>query len=248
MFWWLGSAADRLLGGCFGDWDWAGFIRFCMNTFQMWNTQPESRPAWLPGASFRMTITSEYLGVGYIIGPKVSGILFAGGVVSWLLIMPAIKFFGQLSGNTPIYPATIPIPLMTPDDLWRSYIRPMGAGAVAAAGLITLIRTMPTIISALRSGLKDIRSQSGAEAVAPSRIEDDMSMRTVVVGSIVIIAMMWVLLTFHPMKGADTTWYQNLFAGVFVVVFGFLFVTVASRISGLLGNSSNPVSGMSIAT
>ena len=203
---------------------------------------------WLPGASFRMTITSEYLGVGYIIGPKVSGILFAGGVVSWLLIMPAIKFFGQLSGNTPIYPATIPIPLMTPDDLWRSYIRPMGAGAVAAAGLITLIRTMPTIISALRSGLKDIRSQSGAEAVAPSRIEDDMSMRTVVVGSIVIIAMMWVLLTFHPMKGADTTWYQNLFAGVFVVVFGFLFVTVASRISGLLGNSSNPVSGMSIAT
>ena len=219
-----------------------------MNTFQMWNTQPENRPAWLPGASFRMTITSEYLGVGYIIGPKVSGILFAGGVVSWLLIMPAIKFFGQLSGNTPIYPATIPIPLMTPDDLWRSYIRPMGAGAVAAAGLITLIRTMPTIISALRSGLKDIRSQSGAEAVAPSRIEDDMSMRTVVVGSIVIIAMMWVLLTFHPMKGADTTWYQNLFAGVFVVVFGFLFVTVASRISGLLGNSSNPVSGMSIAT
>ncbi len=239
-----GSFAGRVFWGL----GLGGVYTFCMNTFQMWNTQPENRPAWLPGASFRMTITSEYLGVGYIIGPKVSGILFAGGVVSWLLIMPAIKFFGQLSGNTPIYPATIPIPLMTPDDLWRSYIRPMGAGAVAAAGLITLIRTMPTIISALRSGLKDIRSQSGAEAVAPSRIEDDMSMRTVVVGSIVIIAMMWVLLTFHPMKGADTTWYQNLFAGVFVVVFGFLFVTVASRISGLLGNSSNPVSGMSIAT
>ena len=73
-------------------------------------------------------------------------------------------------------------------------------------------------------------------------------MRTVVLGSIVIIVMMWVLLTFHPMHGANTTWYQNLFAGIFVVVFGFLFVTVASRISGLLGNSSNPVSGMSIAT
>jgi putative OPT family oligopeptide transporter len=239
-----GSFAGRVFWGL----GLGGVYTFCMNTFQMWNSQPENRPGWLPGASFRMAITSEYLGVGYIIGPKVSGILFAGGVVSWLLIMPAIKFFGQLSGNTPIYPATIPIPLMTPDDLWRSYIRPMGAGAVAAAGLITLMRTMPTIISALRSGLKDIRSQSGAEAVAPSRIEDDMSMRTVVVGSIVIIVMMWVLLTFHPMQGADTTWYQNLFAGVFVVVFGFLFVTVASRISGLLGNSSNPVSGMSIAT
>jgi putative OPT family oligopeptide transporter len=239
-----GSFAGRVFWGL----GLGGVYTFCMNTFQMWNSQPENRPGWLPGASFRMAITSEYLGVGYIIGPKVSGILFAGGVVSWLLIMPAIKFFGQLSGNTPIYPATIPIPLMTPDDLWRSYIRPMGAGAVAAAGLITLMRTMPTIISALRSGFKDMRSQSGKQAVAPSRIDDDMSMRTVVVGSVVIVAMMWVLLTFHPMHGADTTWYQNLFAGIFVVVFGFLFVTVASRISGLLGNSSNPVSGMSIAT
>jgi uncharacterized oligopeptide transporter (OPT) family protein len=239
-----GSFAGRVFWGL----GLGGVYTFCMNTFQMWNSQPENRPGWLPGASFRVAITSEYLGVGYIIGPKVSGILFAGGVVSWLLVMPAIKFFGQLSGNTAIYPGTIPIPLMTPDDLWRSYIRPMGAGAVAAAGLITLLRTMPTIISALRSGLKDMRSQSGAQAAAPSRIDDDMSMRTVVIGSIVIVAMMWVLLTFHPMHGADTTWYQNLFAGIFVVVFGFLFVTVASRISGLLGNSSNPVSGMSIAT
>ncbi len=239
-----GSFAGRVFWGL----GLGGVYTVCMNTFQMWNSQPENRPAWLPGASFRMAITSEYLGVGYIIGPKVSGILFAGGVVSWLLIMPAIKFFGQLSGNTAIYPATIPIPLMTPDDLWRSYIRPMGAGAVAAAGLITLMRTMPTIISALRSGFKDMRLQGGASSAAPSRIDDDISMRMVVLGSIVIIAMMWVLLTFHPMQGADTTWYQNLFAGIFVVVFGFLFVTVASRISGLLGNSSNPVSGMSIAT
>ena len=239
-----GSFAGRVFWGL----GLGGLYTFCMNTLQMWNTQPESRPKWFPGASFRMTITSEYLGVGYIIGPKVSGILFAGGVVSWLLIMPAIKFFGQLAGNTPIYPATIPIPLMTPDDLWRAYIRPMGAGAVAAAGLITLIRTMPTIISALRSGLKDMRSQNNAGAGAPSRIEDDIPMRVVVLGSLVIIAMMWVMLTFHPMQGANTTWYQNLLAGIFVVVFGFLFVTVASRISGLLGNSSNPVSGMSIAT
>ncbi len=238
-----GSFAGRVFWGL----GLGGVYTFCMNSLQMWNSQPENRPAWLPGASFRMAITSEYLGVGYIIGPKVSGILFAGGVVSWLLLMPAIKFFGQLSGNTPIYPSTIPIPLMTPDDLWRAYIRPMGAGAVAAAGLITLIRTMPTIISALRAGLKDFRAQSEG-AAAPSRIDQDMSTRTLVLGSIVIIIMMWVMLTFKPMQGADTNWYQNLLAGIFVVVFGFLFVTVASRISGLLGNSSNPVSGMSIAT
>jgi len=124
----------------------------------------------------------------------------------------------------------------------------MGAGAVAAAGLITLLRTMPTIISALRAGLKDVRAQGAVGAESAIRTERDIPMRTVVIGSIVIIAMLWVLLTFHPIEGAATHWYQNLFAAVFVVVFGFLFVTVAGRISGLLGNSSNPISGMSIAT
>jgi uncharacterized oligopeptide transporter (OPT) family protein len=221
---------------------------FLMNTVQAWTSQPENRPSWYPGASFRAAITSEYLGVGYIIGPKVSGILFAGGIVSWLVIMPAIKFYGQLAGNAPIYPSTIPIPLMTPDDIWRSYIRPMGAGAVAAAGLITLLRTLPTIISALRAGMKDVRAEGAGDTGSSGRTDRDVPMKWVITGSIVIVAMMWVLLTFHPMQGAETRWYQNLFAGVFVVVFGFLFVTVASRISGLLGNSSNPISGMSIAT
>jgi len=236
-----GSFAGRVFWGL----GLGGIYTFMMKTVLAWTEQPESRPNWYPGASFRMNITSEYLGVGYIIGPRVAGILFAGGIISWLVMMPAIKFYGQIAGNTPIYPSTIPIPQMTPDDIWRSYIRPMGAGAVAAAGLITLLRTLPTIISALRAGLKDVRVQEGEAA---SRIERDVPMRWVIVGSIVIIAMMWVLLTFHPMQGAETRWYHNLFAGVFVVVFGFLFVTVAGRISGLLGNSSNPVSGMSIAT
>src|SRR4029077_422927 len=131
-----------------------GAYTFCMNTLQAWTSQPESRPSWFPGASLRAAITSGYLGVRYIIGPRVSGILFAGGICSWLVMMAAIKFYGQLAGRTPIYPSTIPIPPMTPDDLWRSYTRPMGAGAVAAAGLISLLRTLPTIISALRAGLK----------------------------------------------------------------------------------------------
>jgi putative OPT family oligopeptide transporter len=240
-----GSFAGRVFWGL----GLGGLYTFLMNTVQAWTSQPESRPSWFPGASFRANITSEYLGVGYIIGSRVSGILFAGGIISWLVIMPAIKFYGQLAGNTPIYPSTIPIPQMSPDDLWRSYIRPMGAGAVAAAGLITLLRTLPTIISALRAGLKDVRAEGVADAsTSSSRTDKDIPMRTVVIGSIIIIAMMWVLLTFHPIQGAATRWYQNLFAAVFVVVFGFLFVTVAGRISGLLGNSSNPISGMSIAT
>jgi putative OPT family oligopeptide transporter len=239
-----GSFAGRVFWGL----GLGGVYTFLMNTVQAWTSQPESRPKWFPGASFRAAITSEYLGVGYIIGPRVSGILFAGGIISWLVMMPAIKFYGQLGGSTPIYPSTIPIAQMTPDQIWGSYIRPMGAGAVAAAGLITLLRTLPTIISALRAGLKDVRAEGAGQSTASSRIDRDVPMRWVILGSIVIIVMMWLLLTFHSMQGARTNWYQNAFAGVFVVIFGFLFVTVAGRISGLLGNSSNPISGMSIAT
>src|SRR6266513_2225933 len=168
-----GSFAGRVFWGL----GLGGAYTFLMNTVQAWTSQPESRPSWFPGASFRAAITSEYLGVGYIIGPRVSGILFAGGIISWLVMMPAIKFYGQLAGNTPIYPSTIPIPLMTPDDIWRSYIRPLGAGALDAAGLITLLRTLPTIISALRAGLKDVRAEGTGQSTASSRIARDVSMR-----------------------------------------------------------------------
>jgi putative OPT family oligopeptide transporter len=238
-----GSFAGRVFWGL----GLGGVYTFCMNTLGMWPGQPEYRPPWLPGASFRAAITSEYLGVGYIIGPRVSGTLFAGGVISWLVLMPAIKFFGSLSPNAPLYPSTVPIPQMTPDQLWASYIRPMGAGAVAASGLITLIKTMPTIVGALKAGLADVRKSREA-AAATRRTERDLSMRFVLIGSGVLLAMMWALLKFKPVPGAQTGAFANLIAALFVVVFGFLFVTVASRISGLIGNSSNPISGMTIAT
>jgi putative OPT family oligopeptide transporter len=237
-----GSFAGRVFWGL----GLGGVYTFLMNTVSAWTSQPEARPSWFPGASFRAAITSEYLGVGYIIGPRVAGLLFAGGIISWLVMMPAIKFFGQIPSA--IYPGTIPIQDMTPDQIWGTYIRPMGAGAVAASGLITLLRTMPTIITALRAGLKDVRTEGTGQSAATSRIDRDVPMRTVIAGSAVIIVMMWILLTFHPIRGAQTSSWQNLLAGIFVTVFGFLFVTVAARISGLLGNSSNPISGMSIAT
>ncbi|HTQ95583.1 MAG TPA: oligopeptide transporter, OPT family, partial [Candidatus Acidoferrum sp.] len=162
-----GSFAGRVFWGL----GLGGIYTFLMKTVLAWTEQPDGQPKWYPGSSFRMNVTSEYLGVGYIIGPRVSGILFAGGIVSWLVIMPAIKFYGQLAGNTPLYPSTIPIPLMTPDDMWRSYIRPMGAGAVAAAGLITLLRTLPTIISALRAGMKDLRADGAGDGDYSGRTE-----------------------------------------------------------------------------
>ncbi len=238
-----GSFAGRVFWGL----GIGGVYTFFMNTLQMWPVQPDYQPKWFPGSSFRAAVTSEYLGVGYIIGPRISGTLFAGGVFSWLVLMPAIKFFGSLAPNSALYPSTVPIPQMSPDELWASYIRPMGAGAVAAAGLITLLKTMPTIFSALSAGLKDVRAKQAALSEA-KRTERDLSIRVVLIGSVVIIAMMWALLTFKPIPGAQTGLFSNLIAAIFVVVFGFLFVTVASRISGLIGNSSNPISGMTIAT
>jgi putative OPT family oligopeptide transporter len=238
-----GSFASRVFWGL----GLGGIYTFLKDSVGAWPGQPEYRPNWFPGASFRAAITAEYLGVGYIIGPKVAGTLFAGGVFSWFVLMPAIKFFGSLAPGAALYPSTIPIPQMTPDQLWSSYIRPMGAGAVAAAGVITLVKTIPTIVSALTAGLKDVRTERGV-VVGNTRTERDLPIKFLLFGSLGIVILMWLMLTFRPIPGAQTGLLANLFAAVIVVAFGFLFVTVASRISGLIGNSSNPVSGMTIAT
>jgi putative OPT family oligopeptide transporter len=240
-----GSFASRVFWGL----GLGGAYSVLMNTLGIWRDTPTYDPKWLPGASLRSNITPEYLGVGYIIGPRIAGVILSGGVFSWLVLMPAIKFFGSLAPSMALYPSTVPIPLMTSDQLWASYVRPMGAGAVAAAGVITLAKTLPTIWNALVAGLKDVRAgaaEGGARAV--SRTDRDLSIKVVIFGSIAVLAMMWALLTFRPIPGAETSLLGNLAAAVFVVVFGFLFVTVSSRICGLIGSSSNPISGMAIAT
>jgi uncharacterized oligopeptide transporter (OPT) family protein len=137
---------------------------------------------------------------------------------------------------------------MTSDDLWRFYIRYIGAGAVAAAGLITLVKTMPTIIAALTAGAGDLRQGDSGASAAVGRTARDLSMTVVLAGSGLIVAMMWAMLRFKPVPGAPTGLLANLAAALLVVVFGFLFVTVSSRIVGLIGTSSNPISGMAIAT
>src|SRR5579862_2824092 len=239
-----GSFASRVFWGL----GLGGLYSVLMNTIGAWRDTPTYDPNWLPGASVRANITPEYLGVGYIIGPRVAGILLSGGVFSWLVLMPAIRFFGSLAPGQALYPSTVPIPLMSSDQLWASYIRPMGAGAVAAAGLITLAKTMPTIWAALTAGIKDVRAGRPGTAPAQTRLERDIPAKFVVFGVVAIIAMMWALLTFRPVPGAETGLGANLLAAIFVVVFGFLFVTVSARICGLIGTSSNPISGMAIAT
>jgi len=221
------------------------------NLFAAWPGTPNYEPDLgaqhvLKGAAIRCDATPEYLGVGYIIGPKVSGIIFAGGVFSWLVLMPLIHFFGA-GLDHPIYPGTIPISAMSPSQLWSTYIRPMGAGAVAAAGLITLVKTIPTIVGALTSGFSKMR-KSGAVATKAVRTEDDLPMSVVIGGSLALVAIMFFFLQFRPVPGTYVGPLANLAASLLVVVFGFLFVTVSSRIVGLIGSSASPVSGMTIAT
>jgi putative OPT family oligopeptide transporter len=221
------------------------------NLFAAWPGTPNYEPDLgaqhiLKGAAIRCDATPEYLGVGYIIGPRVAGVIFAGGVVSWLVLMPLIHFFGA-GLDHPIYPGTIPIAQMSPSQLWSTYIRPMGAGAVAAAGLITLLKTIPTIVGALTSGFSKMKKSSGPLPKA-IRTEDDLPMSVVVGGSIALVAIMFFFLQFKPVPGAYVGPLANLAASLLIVVFGFLFVTVSSRIVGLIGSSASPVSGMTIAT
>ncbi|HWE84624.1 MAG TPA: oligopeptide transporter, OPT family [Terracidiphilus sp.] len=245
-----GSLASRVFLGL----GLGGLYTFLQNKnlFSVWPGSPGYEPDFGPqhvlkGGAINADATSEYLGVGYIIGSRVAGVIFAGGVVSWLVIMPLIYFFGKAI-PTPVYPGQVPIAQMGPSDLWAAYIKPMGAGAVAAAGVITLLKTLPTIWAALTTGLKTMRSGQSAAAAKPIRTEDDLSMKVVLIGSALIVLCMFLFLEFKPVPGAFVGWAANLAASLLVVVFGFLFVTVSSRIVGLVGSSASPVSGMTIAT
>jgi putative OPT family oligopeptide transporter len=216
------------------------------NMFSLWPSTPTYTPGWFPGSSIRANTTSEYLGVGYIIGPRIAGVLVAGGAFAWLVVMPAIKFFGS-HATSAIFPGTKLIADMSPDEIYRAYIRPIGAGAVAAAGLITLLRTIPTIVNALRAGAKDL-AKGAAGAAGQRRTEKDISLKWALVGAVILLVIMWGMLTFKPIQHAETSAGNNVFAAILVIIFGFLFVTVSSRITGLIGSSSNPISGMAIAT
>jgi putative OPT family oligopeptide transporter len=180
-------------------------------------------------------ISPELTGVGYIIGPRIAGYLFGGGVLSWFALIPAIKFFG--SGFTaPIFPANTLIADMSASDIRSNYIYYIGAGAVTAAGLISLGRTIPTIWQALIAGLKDFRGAGQGDRT--QRTERDMPMIVVVAGAVLCAVAMVALPQIHI----------NVVGAILAVCFAFLFVTVSSRITGQIGSSSNPVSGMTVAT
>jgi len=221
----------------------AFLYKLFMSILGMWNSIPQyifSRKSVLPNATISGEITPELLGVGYIIGPSIGGIMVAGGVLSALVLTPLITMFGD--GLTTVFaPETKQlISQMTADDIWGKYIRYIGAGAVTFGGVMTLIKTLPTIVSAFRDSFKDLRKKDTQAQTEKSRTERDMPLIYVVIGSIALI----VLMALIPKQYMPT----NILSSIMIVVFGFFFVTVSSRIVGLIGSSSNPISGMTIAT
>lgn len=239
-----GEKGGSMAGLVFKGLGLAFLYKSLMSIFGLWKDTPgfiASKTSAYPNASISAEITPEYLGVGYIIGPKIAGVLVAGGVLSYLVLIPLITFIGD-SLATILKPGAGGklISQMNPSEIRLGYVRYIGAGAVAAAGLMTLLRSLPTIISAFRDSFKNLKDLKGGGQVL--RTERDIPITYVILGSLALVLIVAILPQL-PGKFPGT-----LLMGLLIVVFGFFFVTVSSRIVGIIGSSSNPISGMTIAT
>lgn len=221
-----------------------GFLyQVLMTGFKGWKDTPEKIfGAPFKAGSISAEISPALLGVGYIIGPRIASIMCAGGVLAYLVLIPAIKFFGS-GMTTPLAPGTVPISEMSPGQIRGAYVLYIGAGAVAAGGIISLFRSLPTIWHGLKGGLADLRGGQAAAANTP-RTDQDLSMKFVVCG---IIALVGMIMAF-PQLGLQVNIFVAFLGALLIVAFGFLFVTVSSRLTGEIGSSSNPISGMTVAT
>ena len=217
-----------------------GFLyQVLMTGFKGWKDTPEKVfGSPFKAGSVSAEISPALLGVGYIIGPRIASIMCAGGVLAYLVLIPAIKFFGE-GMTTALPPGTVPISEMSPSQIRGAYILYIGAGAVAAGGIISLFRSLPTIWSGLKGGLADLRGGQAATANAP-RTDQDLSMKFVIGGIIALVALIMIF------PQLNLQW--NIVGAILIVAFGFLFVTVSSRLTGEIGSSSNPISGMTVAT
>src|SRR5258706_176723 len=243
-----GKLASMVFGGLGVGALWKS-LSWVFNLFLTELDYSTPRGSQFPNATLNVDISPEYMGVGYVIGPRIAGTMFAGGVLSWLVLLPLLSILGAyinvpfppIHPNFANNPATgLPflISQMSPGQLWSAYIRYIGAGAVLAAGLITLGRPLRTIAAPAREGLKGFGPPGSAGTVV--RTERDLP-TTFVLGGSLLLAIFLAVAPKMPTQG-------NFLAAILVIIFGFLFVTVSSRITGLIGTSSNPISGMTIAT
>jgi putative OPT family oligopeptide transporter len=211
--------------------------KFIMEGMELWSYKPEWDIRGIKGARIGGEITPALLGVGYVIGPRIAGIMLAGGAIAWLVLIPIIKMMG--SGlSEPLYPATVLIRDMGPAAIWNNYIRYIGAGAVAFGGLVTLIRAIPTMVRSFGSGMKEVARAGAGSSGAVKRTALDLPVKYVMAGALGLGVLAW-LLPQIPV---------NVVGAILIVVFSFFFVTVSSSIVGLVGSTSNPASGMTIGT
>jgi putative OPT family oligopeptide transporter len=228
--------------------------------FKFWPGEPEQnlyavaadgRKVGLKGAAVGGDLSPEMMGVGFLIGPRIACLMMAGAVISFFVIGPLIASFGE-GLNQPVPPAVSSVDEkgedkglirnMDPGDIYKYYLRYIGAGAVAAGGIISMFRALPLIVGSIRAGLRDLRATAGGGPGA-ARTERDLSMRVVIFGSLALV----VALAAVPQLGLGVS-VQGVLGALMILLFGFLFVTVSSRLTGEVGSSSNPISGMTIAT
>lgn len=209
----------------------AAIYKFMADGLKLFSSEIHYDIKRLKGAAIGIDILPALLSVGYICGPKIAGYMFAGGLISWIGLMPLINMFGD---NIIMFPGDKAINLMSSGELWSNYIRYIGAGAVAAAGIISLVKTLPIIFSSFSKTLR----RKGENEENVTRLNKNIDNKLIWTGIVVIVLFLW-LSPIFPI---------NFPGAILIVIFGFFFATVSSRMVGLVGSSNNPVSGMAIAT
>ena len=227
-----GEEGGAKAGTVFAGLGIAGFYKFLADGLKLFPSEIGYAFKGYAGSQLGIQVLPSLAGVGFICGPKIASYMFAGGTLSWFVLMPLIALFG---GDAVIFPGTEPISTLTPSELWSNYIKYIGAGAVAAGGMISLIKTFPLIIRTFRQAMASMKKKHDANTL---RTEQDLPMPLLLGVILAIVIAIWLIPTF-PVSPVGA---------LIVVIFGFFFASVSSRMVGLIGSSNNPVSGMAIAT
>lgn len=228
-----GEEGGTKAGTVFAGLGIAAAYKFIADGMKLFPSEVDYEVKAIPGSGIGMDVLPALAGVGYICGPLISSWMLAGGIVSWFIIMPLIKTFG---GDTVLYPADAPISELGYWDLWDNYIRYVGAGAVAAGGIFSLIKSLPLIFKTFAESMKSLKA--GVDGITLDRTSKDLGFGPILAMLVIAVA----VLVGYPSIPIDFV------SAILIVVFGFFFATVSSRMVGLVGSSNNPVSGMAIAT
>lgn len=230
-----GEEGGSKAGAVFSGLGIAALYKFLTDGLKIWPSEVGHDIKFFKGSSLGMQVLPALAGVGYICGPKISSYMFAGGTLSWFVLMPVIALFGA---DATIFPGTEVINTLDPGTLWGTYVRYIGAGAVATGGVISLVKSFPMIVRTFKATMATFGKKSEKTATVLPRTQQDLPMPLVIGLVILLVLLIWLLPTFPV----------NPLGALLVVIFGFFFAAVSSRMVGLIGSSNNPVSGMAIAT